>query len=181
MHPSTIEWTEATWNPVAGCTILSPGCTNCYAMRLAARLAANFANASNVKAVRGDGTAVEFDAADVILVNAGATQPAELWLDRLRDGGRLILPLTAAGFPAEDGTQGAVFRIERRDVDFLARSISSVGIFPCEGARDPVSEAALSAAFAKGGVDEVTRLYRHNDVPEADCWLRGKGWCLAYR
>jgi protein gp37 len=33
-----IEWTEATWNPVAGCTVLSPGCTNCYAMRLAARL-----------------------------------------------------------------------------------------------------------------------------------------------
>lgn len=37
---SKIEWTEATWNPVAGCTILSPGCTNCYAMRLATRLAA---------------------------------------------------------------------------------------------------------------------------------------------
>lgn len=37
---SAIEWTEATWNPVAGCTVLSPGCTNCYAMRMAARLAA---------------------------------------------------------------------------------------------------------------------------------------------
>jgi protein gp37 len=37
---SPIEWTEATWNPVAGCTILSPGCTNCYAMRLASRLEA---------------------------------------------------------------------------------------------------------------------------------------------
>jgi protein gp37 len=36
---SSIEWTEATWNPVAGCTVLSPGCTNCYAMRMAARLA----------------------------------------------------------------------------------------------------------------------------------------------
>jgi protein gp37 len=35
---SSIEWTEATWNPVAGCTLLSPGCTNCYAMRLASRL-----------------------------------------------------------------------------------------------------------------------------------------------
>lgn len=35
---SDIEWTDATWNPVAGCTILSPGCTNCYAMRMAARL-----------------------------------------------------------------------------------------------------------------------------------------------
>jgi len=37
---SSIEWTEATWNPVAGCTVLSPGCTNCYAMRMARRLEA---------------------------------------------------------------------------------------------------------------------------------------------
>lgn len=37
---SSIEWTDATWNPVAGCTIVSPGCTNCYAMRMAARLEA---------------------------------------------------------------------------------------------------------------------------------------------
>ena len=35
---TTIEWTDSTWNPVAGCTVLSPGCTNCYAMRMAARL-----------------------------------------------------------------------------------------------------------------------------------------------
>jgi protein gp37 len=40
MADSSIEWTDATWNPVAGCTIISPGCTNCYAMRMAARLAA---------------------------------------------------------------------------------------------------------------------------------------------
>jgi protein gp37 len=38
MAESSIEWTDATWNPVAGCTVLSPGCTNCYAMRMAARL-----------------------------------------------------------------------------------------------------------------------------------------------
>jgi len=37
---SDIEWTEATWNPIAGCKIVSPGCTNCYAMRMAARLQA---------------------------------------------------------------------------------------------------------------------------------------------
>ena len=37
---SEIEWTDATWNPVAGCKILSTGCTNCYAMRMAARLQA---------------------------------------------------------------------------------------------------------------------------------------------
>jgi protein gp37 len=35
---TTIEWTDATWNPVAGCSIVSAGCSNCYAMRMAARL-----------------------------------------------------------------------------------------------------------------------------------------------
>lgn len=40
MAETSIEWTDTTWNPVAGCTVLSPGCTNCYAMRMAARLEA---------------------------------------------------------------------------------------------------------------------------------------------
>jgi protein-L-isoaspartate(D-aspartate) O-methyltransferase len=103
---------------------------------LAARLGANFAGASNVRVVPGDGARVAFDSADIIYVNAGATKPAEAWLDRLVEGGRLILPLTAAAFQAGDLTQGAVFRIERRDHDFLARRISGVAIFPCEGMRD---------------------------------------------
>lgn len=37
---SQIEWTEATWNPVTGCTKISAGCKNCYAERLALRLQA---------------------------------------------------------------------------------------------------------------------------------------------
>jgi protein gp37 len=37
---SHIEWTEATWNPVTGCTKVSAGCKNCYAERLALRLEA---------------------------------------------------------------------------------------------------------------------------------------------
>ncbi len=32
---SKIEWTDATWNIITGCSVVSPGCTNCYAMRLA--------------------------------------------------------------------------------------------------------------------------------------------------
>lgn len=40
MAETTIEWTDATWNPVAGCLVITPGCTNCYAMRMAARLEA---------------------------------------------------------------------------------------------------------------------------------------------
>ncbi|MDO8795617.1 MAG: phage Gp37/Gp68 family protein [Vicinamibacterales bacterium] len=37
---SPIEWTEATWNPVTGCTKISPGCAHCYAERMAKRLQA---------------------------------------------------------------------------------------------------------------------------------------------
>ncbi|OGQ82884.1 MAG: hypothetical protein A3F90_20170 [Deltaproteobacteria bacterium RIFCSPLOWO2_12_FULL_60_19] len=35
---SSIEWTDMTWNPVTGCTKISPGCKNCYAHRMARRL-----------------------------------------------------------------------------------------------------------------------------------------------
>ena len=37
---SAIEWTESTWNPVTGCTKISPGCKHCYAERMAVRLQA---------------------------------------------------------------------------------------------------------------------------------------------
>lgn len=37
---TSIEWTEATWNPVTGCTKISPGCKHCYAERMARRLRA---------------------------------------------------------------------------------------------------------------------------------------------
>ncbi len=52
MAASKIEWTEATWNPVTGCSKISEGCVNCYAERLAKRLKAmgqkNYANGFNV-------------------------------------------------------------------------------------------------------------------------------------
>ncbi len=40
MAETQIEWTDATWNPVAGCSIVTAGCTNCYAMQMASRLEA---------------------------------------------------------------------------------------------------------------------------------------------
>jgi protein gp37 len=40
MAKSAIEWTESTWNPVTGCTKISPGCRHCYAERMAHRLQA---------------------------------------------------------------------------------------------------------------------------------------------
>jgi protein-L-isoaspartate(D-aspartate) O-methyltransferase len=152
---------------------------------LAARATANFAGAPNVEIVEGDGTLAGFDAADIIYVNAGCTRPADNWLDRLKDGGRLILPMTSdQGFGAKSPQQmasaGAVFRIARRGDDYFAAWISAVAIFPCAGSRDEASERALAKAFAKKGWEKVTRLYRHRKIPAPRCWLQGEGWCLAY-
>jgi protein-L-isoaspartate(D-aspartate) O-methyltransferase len=156
-----------------------------YDCGLATRAKANLAPHPNVEIVEGDGASVAFGEADVIYVNAGCTRPVESWLDRLADGGRLILPLTSdQGFggalPERMASAGAVFRIERRGNDFSATWISPVAIFPFAGSRDEVSEHALAEAFAKGGWQQVTRLYRDQEIPEERCWLRGSGWCLAY-
>ncbi len=155
---------------------------------LAQRSRENLGGYSNVTIVEGDGATAAFDPADVIYVNAGATRPADNWLDRLRDGGRMILPLTTdKGFdqfgraPHEMVAQGAVLRIERRGDDFFAKWISAVAIFPCVGARDEESEKALAKALASGRLNEVTRLYRHENVADEDCWLKAPGWSLAYR
>ena len=70
--------------------------------------------------------------------------------------------------------------IERRGNEFLAKWISAVAIFPCEGARDAASERTLAAAFEKGGWERVTRLYRRGDLPDEQCWLNAPDWALAY-
>ena len=153
---------------------------------LAERAQANLASFANVRVLQGDGAAVPFDAADVIYVNAGTTRPAEAWLDGLAEGGRLILPLTSdKGFLSNDPPvslerRGAFFRIERRASEYLAQWITPLAIIPCASCRDPELEAALAAAFEKGGWERVTRLYRHNDVPADRVWLSAPGWCLAY-
>jgi protein-L-isoaspartate(D-aspartate) O-methyltransferase len=124
---------------------------------LARRASENFRQWPLVKVIQGDGASVAFEAADVIYVNAGATHPADGWLDGLKDGGRLMVPLTTnTSFMSDDAPEpierrGAVFCIERHGGEFLARWIGPIAIIPCEGVRDTLSEAALVAAFKKGG------------------------------
>jgi protein-L-isoaspartate(D-aspartate) O-methyltransferase len=107
-----------------------------YEPELAARARTNFSTCPNVDIVEGDGALVSFETADVIYVNAGCTRPAESWLDRLAEGGRLILPMTSdesfggkdQGFAAKSRARieraGAVFRIERRGKEYLVCWIS---------------------------------------------------------
>ena len=58
---SNIEWTEATWNPIAGCTHVSPGCDHCYAERMAARFHDNMRYWGVTRDGKWTGTVNTFD------------------------------------------------------------------------------------------------------------------------
>jgi protein-L-isoaspartate(D-aspartate) O-methyltransferase len=145
---------------------------------LAERARANFAGRPNVAILEGDGARVPFAPADVIYVNAGATRPADAWLDGLKDGGRLVLPLTTNAVLGAAHAGGVLLVMRQGDV-YAARWISGVAIFPCAGNRDEAAARVLAEALGKPQTREVARLLRHAHAPDADCRVHGEGWCLA--
>jgi protein-L-isoaspartate(D-aspartate) O-methyltransferase len=154
-----------------------------YDPGLAARANANFATWPNVEILQGDGATVPFAPADVIYVNAGATRPAENWLDGLKEGGRLILPLTV-NRPAGTGLMamanvGGVLGITRQGGSYPARWISPTMIFPCAGGRDPAAEQVLAEALGRPEARAIARLIRGLHPKDERCIAHGDGWCLA--
>ncbi|MFE1602002.1 protein-L-isoaspartate O-methyltransferase family protein [Methylobacterium sp. ID0610] len=145
---------------------------------LAARARQALGGLPQVRVVEGDGSAVPLPPADAILVTAGCTHPADPWLDALTADGRLILPLTVDR--GEGITEGVILLVERRGETFAARCLCGTRYYPCIGARDAASGAALAAALARGGAGRVTALRRTDLVPEEACWLRAPGWSLTY-
>jgi protein-L-isoaspartate(D-aspartate) O-methyltransferase len=153
-----------------------------YEPELAARAAKNLAAYPQVETVCADGSTHRLAPADVVFVNAGAARPLDLWLDALKDGGRLVLPLTV-GFTLPSGqpmTHGHVFLIERQGDAFAAAWKSQTAIYPCFGAQDAASEESLKAALRRGGHDKVRALRRTADVPADTCWASGPGWALTF-
>ena len=153
-----------------------------YEQDLSMRAAANLSAFSNVRVVQGDGYTMSLGPSDVIYVNAGAVRPANTWLDAMKDGARMVLPLTV-GYMTDAGhkmTKGAIFLLERRGDGYLAHWKTDTLIYPCTGVRDEVAEAALIEAFEKGDCKKVTRLYRAEEIAEERCWVRGPDWSLAY-
>ena len=127
--------------------------------------------------VCGDGTVVDPGAADVIVVNAGATHPVPIWLERLADGGRMLLPLTV---DAPVHGFGGVLQVERRARGLDARFVCPVGIFPCTGARDPERNELLSKAYSTG-FGPVASLRTEPHEPDESCWMHSAGFCLSAR
>jgi protein-L-isoaspartate(D-aspartate) O-methyltransferase len=130
-----------------------------------------------VAAVAADGARFDSGPRDVIVVSAGATHPLPAWLDALRPGGRLVLPLTS------ERLGGFMLKLERREAaDRLAASLLCKAWFiPFIGARDGDLDRRLAAQIEAGHADLVQSLRRDSHVPDGSCWLHGDGFCLSWR
>jgi len=146
-----------------------------YDAALAQRATANLAGARNVEVVCADGTSYDFDPADGIYVNAGATRAGPPWLDKLKLSGRLVMVLTA------DNRWGQILKVYRSDAGYAAALLGPCGIIPCINGRDAASEAAFAAALARGGMEEVKSLRREVHTADESCWMHCDGFCLSRR
>jgi len=139
---------------------------------LARRAAANLKPWDNVEVRAASGVGNDLPRCDAIYVNAGASRPAAGWLDALREGGKLLLPLTAS-----QGA-GVSLLITRSNGSFTAKVLGYCGFIPCRGAWDAGEAAHVTAAFHSGELWKARSLVR-DDEPDASAVLIGDGWWLS--
>jgi protein-L-isoaspartate(D-aspartate) O-methyltransferase len=162
---------------------------------LAGRARENLAPWRTVEVVAGDGVTHDPGEVDIVIVCAGATHPAPLWLDRLAPGGQLLMPLTTEkrwGFllratRRRDHDAGLIVLPEaRHGARFDAASIGPVGIYPCVGGRDEAAAKRLETALGELGrvswfaPAPITVLHRGAPRAEemAKVWYEGPGFWL---
>lgn len=117
---------------------------------LAARAKENLAGYTNVTVEAGDGAEFDPGECDAMLVNCGVTHPRTKWLERLREGGRLVVPFTMAVNPTIG--QGVMTKITRSDGRYGAELVTPVAIFSGGNLRDAALQTQLLKGLTTGGL-----------------------------
>ncbi|MBX5156419.1 methyltransferase domain-containing protein [Rhizobium sp. NZLR8] len=154
---------------------------------LAGHAQAALADRANVSVIIADGNQWPQQEVDAVYVNFAVGRPAAPWIERLRPGGRLVLPLGVPrqGRPSSGGrhaSHGAALRIERGASGFAARWISTA-YFVCADGGLTIDEneiEALTAAFKRGGIEFIKSLLWKTDPRVGRCWYIGDQWALCY-
>jgi protein-L-isoaspartate(D-aspartate) O-methyltransferase len=161
---------------------------------LAERARSNLARWNWAEVVSADGTAFDPGDADAIFVNAGVTHPQPLWLDRLRPGGRLLVPITTSnlqgmipamcgiGAEGQAGGFGEMLLVHRENDRYPASFVSMVAIFSSPSGRDPELDRALAEVLKqtlRGQRGPVRSLRRDPHTAGDTCWLHGADFCLS--
>ncbi|MGY3353347.1 protein-L-isoaspartate O-methyltransferase [Bradyrhizobium sp. GM0.4] len=143
---------------------------------LASRARVNLESWPQVDVVSGDGRAVDVGELDIAIVFAGATHPSRVWLDRLVEGGRLLMPMT------DDTWKGFLLHVVRRRDHFEASSIGAVSIYPCTGGRDEDAARRLHNAIDPLPLRNLPLRALHVGEPRfndsENVWFSGPGFWL---
>jgi protein-L-isoaspartate(D-aspartate) O-methyltransferase len=146
---------------------------------LAARAQENLATYPNVSVHAGDGAAFDPGECDAIFINAGVTHPHPLWLKRLSDSGRLVLPLTSALESTKVAGAGIIAKITCRGNAFSACVVTPVGIYSCTSVRDPEMSAALAKALATKALFKLKSVRADPHQQEETCLAHRPDICLS--
>lgn len=138
---------------------------------LAERARQNLVGYSNVEVHTADGAALDPGVCDAIFINAGVTHPHLQWLERLAEGGRMILPLTIP-MGATLG-KGVMARIVRKGAGYSARMVGFVAIYSCTSARDLELEPILGRAMTTGALFKMRSVRRDAHEPTETCIVHG--------
>jgi protein-L-isoaspartate(D-aspartate) O-methyltransferase len=144
---------------------------------LAARAKENLASYANVTVHQGDGASFDPGPCDAMFVNCGVTHPQTIWLERLRDRGRLVVPFTMAVNPQIG--QGVMTKIVREPSGYSAAMVSPTGIFSGVGLRDPELEPLMKKALTTGGLLKLKSVRRDAHEPADSCVLHAAEVCLS--
>ncbi len=142
--------------------------------KLAQRARSNLRRLKNVEFVAGDATKID-EPVDVIVVSAGVALPPRQWLEMLRVGGRIAIPITGAR------GHGASFLFTKRRVGMTARFLMPVSFSHCAGTRDAPTAQAVDEAIRSGHqkVTQVKKVLLDDHSRNDSCWLHTPTMCLS--
>ena len=146
---------------------------------LAKRAQNNLRHYAHVEVISGDAEQIdEHPDFDIIVACAGVTHVPEQWLEKLLDGGQMVLPLTG------EGQWGILLHLARNGEDLPVKSLGPCGFYHCVGARLPEEEKALSLAF--NGIDgrNPNIGHYHPGQPKDQkehAWVIGKSYWISKR
>lgn len=151
-----------------------------YEPHLAAHAARAFEGQPNVEIIQGDALGAAYGEADVIVASAGLDAIPLPWVRLLKDGGRLLVPLTAPAPQFGDRIGGgAMLLVTRRRLSYDARFVSGTAIYHFMGMRSPAASERLAKAFGRSPPGLAVASLHVNDRPDDSAWLVGDGWWLS--
>jgi len=150
---------------------------------LAARAQTNLADRHNVQVLAGDALKLASGRADIIVASCGFDAVPVRWVRMLKDGGRLLIPLTAGSDIPGIGA-GAMLRVTHHGGAYDATFAGGTMIYHDMAGRTPEATRRLAEALPSWTAGQpwsppqIASL-RLDSAPDETCWLAGEGWWIS--